>query len=56
MGEEENDGKRMEKIWMKSGKGEHCSFFQSFLTHWGLRCYCWPLGVSLGPLLLETSP
>lgn len=24
MGEEESDGKKMERIWIKGGKGEHC--------------------------------
>lgn len=24
--EKESDGKRMERIWIKGGKGEHCSF------------------------------
>lgn len=52
MGKEESDGKRMERICIRGGKGEHCSFFQSSLTHCGLRCYA-GLGISLGLLLLD---
>lgn len=47
----------MARIWLKHGKGEPCSLitFPVQPDSLGLRCYCWPLGISMRLLLLGTE-